>query len=53
MYILGQSDRLQCTGTVKPHRHLFFDYRMDVEALFEFECLVVAWDGHSERIMNE
>ena len=54
MYVLGQSDtrypRLQCMGTLKPHRHLFLDYYIDVEALFEFACLVVAWDGHSERI---
>ena len=28
----------------------FLDYRIDVEALFQFVCLVVAWDGHSERI---
>ena len=51
MYVLGQSDtrypRLQCT--LEPQTS-FLDYRIDVEALFQFACLVVAWDGHSERI---
>ena len=52
MYVLGQSDTRYPAvyGYSRATQTSFLDYRIDVEALFQFACLVVAWDGHSERI---